>query len=415
MNFHAHVYVTPAVRIDASVDGHPEYDRTVQMPRDAPDEWFTYAYLLSVGIESAEEDLTGRGWSVPYPGVGAERRRLQLPGFPHTLEVRTRFSHVPQVGDARVAIVDDEGSGGTLPAVASSGWQTDAPPFRCDDVNHELERRYGLVMPRLDESGLGDFRRGIRPSSPISQMLDALTPVRRLALLAHLDQAGILDEAPLDPDQIERATEGLRRLLFRVADGVEQDPATGWLPAVFVDTVLADLGWTTGASDACRIVEPLVSFARRARLMRRFKGEVVVTNAGRRLLSDPVQAFSQIARLIAWPEQGSWYQSAWGYSSFEVTAALLALADGAAATFDDIGAVVASSCAARASVRDAESNESWNDELVYDRARTFGSRAADGGAEEVDRLIASFQILSEDGALGRITPVMRAVAGAALL
>lgn len=152
-------------------------------------------------------------------------QRLRLSAFPHDLDVVVRTAPAPRVGDAKVAVIEPE-----FPSAPSGGalhdWMTDAAPLRVDDVNDELVRAYGAVTPRFDKSALPHRADGRSASSPLRDLVDSLSPARRLALRAHLESTGLLDPFPIEASAVLSATEALRSLLSRVGDGLPQDPPT---------------------------------------------------------------------------------------------------------------------------------------------------------------------------------------------
>src|SRR5690606_35133758 len=110
-----------------------------------------------------------------------------------------------------------------------------------------------------------------------------------------LNATDLLDANQLDIDAVRQATHALRALIDAVGpDGADQDATTGWLPTDVVDRVVAGVEW-----DAETAAALLSSFARRAGLMRRLRGRVVVTALGKQLMSDPVRAFPRIVSAIA--------------------------------------------------------------------------------------------------------------------
>lgn len=409
----------------------------IELPAHSPESWLAQAYLLSVGIEASEPDTEGfacphhrrdaygnESWVVSeswreslgfgggwffedgLPAVDRGDRMLdrrppvRMEPFPYDLDIVVRRAPDPTVGDARVSIVgaDIDGS-----ARAGSDWQTSVPPLRAEHVNHELTRRFGVVLPFFDSASLPAVH-GIAPSrSLITELLEPLAPVRRIALRIHLESVGLTESAPLDGDVARQATQALRALIDVVGpDGTEQDSTTGWLPSDATDRVVADLEW-----DDVTAAATLDSFARRTRLVRRLKGRVVVTNLGRQLMVDPVHTFAQIVESITSTRDRYWYGS--DSSSFDRAAALLALADGSARGFGELAGFAEKAHAARATkVHDECSG--WCDTPRH-RA------SADSGRTDsvLRELIDGFLALSAPGAYGVVTPEIRAVAHAALL
>jgi hypothetical protein len=265
------------------------------------------------------------------------------------------------------------------------------------------------VVPQFDESGIAAVERGIRHSSPIAQLARSLTSVRRLALRAHLDDTGVLDATPLMPEERESATRALCILLARIGeDGIAQDEEDGWLSKSDLAEVAESLGWTDAGGGAG--VGPgaaLVTVARAARLIRRLRGRVVVTNAGRSLGIGQKRAVEEVIFAVSDAGRGQW---SWSGQPRDVTLALLAIADGSARAVTDLPELVASG---RAAFDDA-----------YDRIATHfesvggalgGGRASAGEPSALQSVSEHLSALSEPGAFGVITPAMRSIARLALL
>ncbi|WP_298863440.1 hypothetical protein [uncultured Microbacterium sp.] len=398
-----------AVRVDVTVADHPEYDRTLELPSDAPRSWLAEAYLMSVGYEPPSEMESGdeERWAYPearwdpYGQVTRqteEERRLHLPSFPHEAVMRKGYPYDATLGDQSVAVLDAE-RGTALGQPASAEWQTAAPPFRIDRVNEELARKYGIVLPYFSRSSLDGVERGIRPSSLIRSLFSRLTPVRRLALHAHLEDGGMLDNVALAQADALSATEAVRTLLHRVGDGVAQDAESGWLPTAFTADLAGDLGWKAADVDA------LVSLVREARMLRRLRGEVIVTALGKKLLTEPARGASAVTDFVAMGNRRSYSYTSRALPHFETAAALLAIADGSALTLADLPGLVA----AVSSREDRDREDRW-DGCMFGGASDAGTIDA-----QMEILAERLRMLSAPGAYGEISPAMRAVARAALM
>lgn len=369
MNYRNHLHVPSAVHIEVSVADHPEYRRVIELPEDSPEEWLAHAYLLSVGVEPSDDDIEGfayrhrnrdaydcHRWTeydtwpeVQFVAGGSafvqgrthvdDEQPVRLPSFPHDLDIMVNRAPHPTVGDAKVSIV---GSGESRPTHPDLDWHTSRPPLMVEQVNHELARRYGVVLPSFSSRSLRAVDDRIRARSLLADLLGALTPLRRIALRAHLEGGGLLDASTRDIDMIRAATQALRSLIDAIGpDGVDQDADGGWLPAALVERVIAGLEWN---DDPANAATTLVSMARRARLVRRLRGRIVVTAAGRQLMVDPVKAFPQILDAVTSAGGHSYASDA---SRFEAAAATLALADGSAGAFDELAAFVEKAHSAR--------------------------------------------------------------------
>lgn len=430
MNYREHLVVPSSVRVEVSVPGHPEWDRTIELPKHSPETWLWEAYLLSVGIEACDEEVAALRyrhphvycgeswvvrdeWSAPFAACAVRyagddffdkptalaEAAVRVPSFPYDVEITVDRAPGRQMGDANVSIVDAGIDSSLQP---SKDWQTSAQPLDMDQANCELVRRFGIVLPFVPSESLRTITDGIPVGSLTADLLASLTPVRRLALRAHLNATDLLDANQLDIDAVRQATHALRALIDAVGpDGADQDATTGWLPTDVVDRVVAGVEW-----DAETAAALLSSFARRAGLMRRLRGRVVVTALGKQLMSDPVRAFPRIVSAIA--DGARRYSYSLDTSRFSRAAALLALADGSAASYDELAGYLEKAHAARKTRIDDEYGD-WYDSVRPDAG--FDRGEADRVLRDLtDGLLA----LSDSGAFGLVTPHIRAVARAAL-
>jgi hypothetical protein len=409
MNFREHVLVPPSIRIDVSIADHPELTRVIEVPRRAPAHWVLEALRLSFGAEGDDDDYDDHDEEGPsflnLDYWDPQPQKVEVAGAPSGMTLTVTGLYSPEVGDARVSLVDTD-----IPEPPASGaWQTAPPPFRREHVNFELARRFGIVVPQFDESGIAEVERGIRHSSPIAQFARSLTSVRRLALRAHLDDTGVLDPTPPSAEERESATRALRALIARIGeDGVEQDEEDGWMPKTVLAGVAESLEWTDAAGGAG--VGPgaaLVAVARAARLVRRLRGRVVVTNAGRSLGLGEKRAFDQVSSAVCEAGRSQW---SWGGQPRDASLAFLAVADGSARALIDLPDLVASGRAAfdEAYDRVAAHFESVGGSLL-------GGRASAGTPSALQSVSEHLAALSEPGAFGVITPAMRSIARLALL
>ncbi|MGW9627190.1 hypothetical protein [Microbacterium sp. NPDC055521] len=430
MNYREHLFVPSAVRIDVSVAGRPEWDRTIELPKHSPETWLWDAYLLSIGVEACDDDIEALRyrhpdvycgenwvvrdeWQIPFaarpvryadddffdkPTALAEAA-VRVPSFPYDVDITVDRAPDPQVGDASVSIV---GAGIDSSLRPSKDWQTSAQPLDLDQANRELVRRFGIVLPFVRAEALRTIPDDISVGSLAADLLAPLTPVRRLALRAHLNATELLDANQLDIDAVRQATHALRALIDAVGpDGTDQDATSGWLPTSVVDGVVAGVEW-----DADAAADLLSSFARRAGLIRRLKGRVVVTALGKQLMADPVKAFPRVVSAIA--DGARTYSYSYDTSRFSRAAALLALADGSAASYDELAGYLEQAHAAR-KTRSYDEYGDW-----YDSGRSRAGFAR-GEADRVLReLTDGLLALSARGAFGLVTPHIRAAARLAL-
>ncbi|WAA66452.1 hypothetical protein [Microbacterium oxydans] len=433
MNLAQHVRVTQTLHVQLSVADEPALTRTIGVPADAPSYWIVEAYQLSLGIEPEAPELDDMDDPWPLIDLAAWRTRAQcisIPGIAASIEVVVTGPFIARMGEPRVTIVTDGSDGGSAggdtgggreedagawPAAGSPddrasavGWQTERPAFHAEHVAFELAQRFGLVQPQFSPEVNGDLVSGLRASSPIAVLCESLPPVRRLALLAHLEGSRVLEPTPIDAATAERATAGLRALVARIGpDGVAQDPTDGWLPHDVLRDAVDSLEWARDPGSQCADpAEVLIAFARRVKAIRRLRGRVVVTNLGRSLAAGELRAFPRIVDAVGSAGQEGLFVSG---RPREVTLALLALADGTAETFDDLAGAVEFGEAAIALVPGG----TWR----YSESSTRSYRDRARGPEDpnaVQRLLDGLCALSSPGAYGEITPEIRAVARAAL-
>lgn len=405
MELSEHVRVTWALHVEMSVSGCPELTRVIGVPRDAPSYWLIEAYRLSLGLEPEAPELeadAGRSLHIDLCPWRAPTQQVSVPGVADVVDVVISGPYATRMGDPRVTVVDAE----SVPVLSSpvGSWQTQRPAFRAEHVGFELAQRFGLVQPRLDPAACGVGGDALRPFSPLAALCQGLSPVRRLALLAHLDDAELNDpvpfeETPAGSEFAESATAGIRMLVARIGpEGVDQDPTDGWLPRAIVSDAVDALDWPdTAVPGLPDPADALASLARRTKAVRRLRGHVVVTNLGRGLADGEVRAFLRIIDGVRALGRERLFPSAWPRA---VTLALLAVADGSASTFDELAGVVARG---EAAVEDGPGDGRFSE---------WSPRSGDVSA--VQRAVESLCALSSPSAFGSITPAMRAVARAAL-
>jgi hypothetical protein len=421
MNLSEHVHVTRALHVEMSVADRPEFTRVIGVPRDAPSYWVIEAYRLSLGLEPEWSEFE---WAESDDGADSsplidltpwrsEAQQVAIPGVADVVDVVISGPFTAKMGDPRVTVVD---IGRAVPSErqaereGSVGWQVRRPPFRAEHVEFELAQRFGLVQPHFDSSVGVQLGQGVQPSSPIATLSETLTPVRRLALLAHLEETGLVAAPPPEAAAIESATASLRMLVARIgSDGLEQDQADGWLPRAVVSEVVEALDWPDAAADGLPDpVDALMVLARRTKAVRRLRGRVVVTHRGRSLAVGEARAFQRIVEVVREAGRTGPYLSG---QSRKATLALLAVADGSAATVDEVADAVAAGETVLASGRDdARRFSEWT--LRSHWEGEWGRGVSDPHA--VQHVVEVLCALSSPGAFGVVTSAMRAVASAAL-
>lgn len=409
MNLLTRLRITPAIHVRLTVAGHSEFDRVIELPSEASPDCLVSAYLLSLGVHHDDiHDDFGGYLDLSLWSWRAERQTMRLPQIPHEIQVLVMDGGTPEVGDPCVALVDAEPD---APASSGCGWQSGAPPFRLRHINNELAERFGVVVPHFDDSGLGRSH-GIPSSSRLDSLLRSLAPVRRLALLAHLEDSEILVDRPIELSTVESAIASLASLIDCIGpDGLLQDPETGWIADDDLAVILRELGWTP-AQGISTPGETIMSLARRSKLIRRLKGRILVTVRGRKLLELGPQTLKRLADAVTQRDDryGGWPSYA---QSPDRALALLAIADGSAKTFAELPALVG---LGKAGIGERRSSHGLDDDDLYESPFDLSTMDADTAMTvNVQRIIDRFAVLSEPGRFGMISPAMRAVARAALL
>lgn len=410
MSIQIPVRVTSFMRVEFATADHPEFDRAITVPQTAPMEWIIDAYLLSIGREPLEnpefDDDPDVHYEHPRPDAETvDRWRMAMPALDHRPDVIVRTVDAPPLGAPLVA------ASATTPLPAAQGdWLTQPAPFREDDVNRELMRRHGVVTPYFEDRDMRDVDPRIRRSSRIATLLAALTPARRLALLAHIDAIGLLRGGVPDRVAVESAVAPLAGLLRHLGGtGVAQDPVTGWIPHSEVGRLTRSLGWSGGPDDQYQWGEVVVRFARRAKLIRRLKGRVVATAYAKSLVQPTRGTLAALAGKI-----GASTRERYGIPlprrDAEGALALLAIADGTAQHLDELASYVA----AGAVLLDETDSIFGSDR--FDRILASGiSDEVGDKSEEIARLTEGFAALSGPKQFGVVTPAMREVARCALI
>ncbi|NKF31280.1 hypothetical protein HER21_33095, partial [Pseudomonas sp. BGM005] len=135
--------------------------------------------------------------------------------------------------------------------------------------------------------------------SRIATLLGALTPARRLALLAHVDAIGLVRDSVPDHATVESAVAPLAGLLRHLGGaGIVQDPETGWVSRSDVETLTRSLGWSGESDETRQRADTIIAFARRAKLIRRLKGRIVATAHAKSLIQPTRDTLGALAEKI---------------------------------------------------------------------------------------------------------------------
>lgn len=407
MSIQIPVRVTSFMCVEFTSADHPEFDRAITLPQTAPMEWIIDAYLLSIGREPLEnpdvDDDPDEHDERPRPDAEALAGwRRAMPTFDHRPEVIVRTVDAPPLGAPLVA------ARASTPSPATEGdWRTQTAPFREDDVNRELMRRHGVVMPFFTDRDMRDVDPRIRRSSRIATLLSALTPARRLALLAHIDAVGLLRETAPDRASVETAVAPIAGLLRQLGGkGAAQDPGTGWISAADAERLIRSLGWGGSPDEIHARGSALVAFARRAKLIRRLKGRVVATAHAKRLVQPARGTLAALGRMI-----GASTRERYGTPLPRRDAeGALALADGTAHHLEELTDLVTEGAVLFDGTDSIFGSDRFDSILASGITHRVGDKS-----EEIARLTEDFASLSAPKQFGVVTPAMREVARCALV
>lgn len=397
-----HLAVSPAIHARVRMPGSPGSERTIELPRDAPSDWLIRAYLLSLGVErgAGVEDRGDRPlrWIQPWT---EQVELLEVPELPEPVEVTTSYARTPELGEQQVCVLDVPDDP-VDPAGRLSPWWEVPPPFRSDDVNRELRIEFGLVLPRSRD--LWDD--GYYGQSPIDALLSRLTAVRRLALKAHLARLRS-DTAAVDLTEV---TGGIRALLDRIgSEGVLQDPVTGWVSWGTLQRAAQTAGWapTSAAATLPQPEDALFAFARRMRLFRRLRGEVVLTNRGHDLLREPERYRRELDSAL----REACNEQPWCSLTQDVVLTLLAIADGTVDTADEVpGALARSREALRLDAEPAFVSGMRAGDAPWFGEEPNSERSVGGDLpDDVKGLLGAVAALSPAGSYGSFSPSLRAL------
>lgn len=133
----------------------------------------------------------------------------------------------------------------------------------------------------------------------VEPIVDRLTNARHLQWLRVVDEAG-LERAPEQEADPESVVGPYQWLIGRVGDGLRVTQA-GYLPPAFVVEALDALGWRNdwyGKNNREEHARPLLELresAQRYGLLRKNRGQLLVTKLGHRLVDDPVGLWWHLA------------------------------------------------------------------------------------------------------------------------
>jgi len=159
-----------------------------------------------------------------------------------------------------------------------AGEDFDPARFNLDEVNGALSVRGGLRAPAIDpDSPLGDLLARVHVPESIGDALDGLDSTA----------------PPVDPGQLRQFGDRYRWLLDRIGDDGVQLTAAGYLPPALVGEIAVALNlddlWI-GTANREHHTAPVLQFRESAQdlgLLRKSKGYLMLTKAGRHVRDDP--------------------------------------------------------------------------------------------------------------------------------
>ncbi|MFB8385690.1 plasmid pRiA4b ORF-3 family protein [Microbacterium sp. NPDC055910] len=175
----------------------------------------------------------------------------------------------------------------------------DPAHFDADVVQAELNLRFS---PASTGAAVSDMS-GLVPAHPTADSLDESSPIVELAsnlpvpyrveLRAHLERAGVFDEAPPDAESMDRMMAPFRWLIESVGgDGLVLTKA-GWMPPATVLDGMTRLGWRDewiGEANREDMTWPMRHFraaAQRMGIVRVYKGRLMLGAEAKKALTQP--------------------------------------------------------------------------------------------------------------------------------
>lgn len=183
----------------------------------------------------------------------------------------------------------------------------DPAHFDADAVQAELNLRFAPASAGTavsDMSGLVPAQAGrgsLHHASPIVELATALPVPYRIELRAHLQRTGVLDDAPADPESVERMMAPFHWLIESVgSDGLALTKA-GWMPPATVLDGMNRLGWRdrwVGEANREDITWPMRHFrsaAQRMGIVRVYKGRLMLGADAKKALVRPELTWRLVA------------------------------------------------------------------------------------------------------------------------
>lgn len=376
------------IRVRVTAPNDPEISRTFDMSQRAPESWLVDAFLLATGQPEAEDPYDDRHYDRDVRGLtfGADRT-VDIRGATDGCRIEVLSSRSSRVGEPRVQIVDEDEA-----ERADARWQSAPAPLRRAHVQQELTRKFGIVMPEVDTSGVAELSGDVGHSSPLMYLLLDLPPERRLALRAHLLDAGLLDAAPMERATADELLSSLSWLVDRIGPGGVEQNEHGEFPDSLAREAESAMDWMPISNSPPSPGHALLTLARSARFARRLNGRILPTARTRMMKEKPSRAVAEIAQNV---EQRRGFPWAPEHAR---ALALLAIADGSGADADDVIQRVADG------LRTLTSADAGADDERQQQAR-----------EAVRELMEILAPLGGAGRYGILTPPVRAFARMELL
>lgn len=282
-------------------------------------------------------------------------------------------------------IVDDD-----TQELADSRWQSAPAPLRRAHVQLELTRTFGIILPEVDTSGVAELSGEVGHSSPLVSLMLELPPERRLALRAHLMDAGLLDAAPMDEATADALLSGLSWLVDRIGPGGVAQDEHGDFPDSLAREIESAMDWAPISDSPPSPGHALLTLARSARFTRRLKGRILPTVRTRTIKEKPLRALADMRDAA---QRGRAFAYTWTPDHAR-TLGLLAIADGSGVGTGGVIRSVADGLRV----------------LTCDGLGGSDGDAADIARKAVRELMEALAPLGGPGAYGMLTPAVRAFA-----
>ena len=278
----------PAAMLDDKEGALPEADWTLGQVLTPGNRTLFYEYDLGDGWTHRIDLMGSRPAAAADPTArlldGARRAPLEDSGGIHGYQRLLAVLHDPthrDHGDAKNWVAGVRGPWGEF-----------------DPTALETEAANAALLQLFEDTPPPD-------ASSTQALAHRMLPVARRHFLAYVAAAGVDQPALVDPETAAAMAAPYLWLIRRIGhDGIALTEA-GWLPPILVQETMAELGWDRRwIGKGNREVQTVPVLALREtcqelRLIRKFKGRMVLTSSGKGLLEDPEALWLFLARSLA--------------------------------------------------------------------------------------------------------------------